>query len=118
MGKSVTPRQPCLICGKPDWCLVVDGKNGPLHMCKRMREKEVISGGHTYIMVRETDECGVYEEKEQNLQAKKAWIEEKKASDTDRGSGGGPGDRLCERLGGEADQQPCPRHGRNHRGTG
>ncbi len=81
MGKAVTPHNPCVICGKPDWCLVVDGKNGPLHMCKRMRESEVISGGHTYILVRETDECGVYEEKEQNLQAKKAWIEEKKASD-------------------------------------
>lgn len=80
MGRSVTPKSPCPICGKPDWCMILDGKNGPLHGCKRCREPEVISGGHTYVLIRETDECGIYEDKEQNLQAKQAWIEEQKAS--------------------------------------
>ena len=88
MGKNVTPKNPCPICGKPDWCMTIDGKNGPLHYCKRVREERILSGGHTYVFIRETNECGVYEDEEQNKRAKEAWLEEKKRLDPNfRGRG-------------------------------
>lgn len=87
MGKSVTPSNPCPICGKPDWCLVVDGKNGPLHYCKRVREERITSGGTTYVLVRETDQCGVYESEEQNERAKREWLEEQKKLNPTKYSG-------------------------------
>ena len=78
MGKNVTPQNPCIICGKPDWCLRIDGQNGPLHYCKRVRDEKVVSGGEIYKLIRTTSECGVYESESQILRAREAYIAELK----------------------------------------
>ncbi len=80
MGKrAVTPKEICPICGKPDYCLIIDGHNGPLFYCKRVRDPKVLSGGFTYLKVRETTECGVYEEETQYETARAEFIERMKA---------------------------------------
>ena len=79
MGRSVTPQNPCPICGKPDWCYIIDGQNGPLFYCKRVREDSVVSGGEVYNLVKTTDQCGCYEAKSQQEAARAAFIEKLKA---------------------------------------
>ena len=46
----VTRQSPCVICGKPDWCSVIDfGMDGKLHYCHRVSQKTVAGyDGETY----------------------------------------------------------------------
>ncbi len=80
MGKkAVTLQNPCPICGKDDWCLIIDGQNGPLYYCKRVREDSVTSGGEIYRLVGTTAECGKYEAESQIKAAREAYIAKLKA---------------------------------------
>ncbi len=79
MSRNVTPKNPCPICGKPDWCLIRDGENGPLFGCHRVDEAEVIANGVKYIQFKQTDQLCWYEEEEQRKAGREAYIAKLKA---------------------------------------
>lgn len=77
---NVTHQNPCVICGKPDWCFRKDyGTEGILHYCARVKQEAVLSGGSEYIFKRETkDHFYAYEDKNQYERNLAAFIEKQK----------------------------------------
>lgn len=80
--RNVTRTNPCPICGKEDYCSVVDGFNPQfpaeqLHVCRRITsQKDVISpiDGKVYIYIKELrDYSALYEEAESRAYAQEQW---------------------------------------------
>ena len=80
--RNVSRMEPCLICGKPDWCEIYSGFNPDgdeeLQVCRRVTERgSIISpvDGKIYEFIKEfADGSHVYEEAEQRKYFKELWI--------------------------------------------
>lgn len=86
--KSVSRTEPCVICGKTDWCWIGDyGEDGCLHFCGRVHQSSVFGlDGETYELKNNRafpngvsqGNYYVYESVSQKEYQKQKWIEEQK----------------------------------------
>lgn len=79
---NVSTNSPCPICGKPDWCMWIQGNNGPLIACHRGTDNassSIIMGydGHRYVFshMGRGGECYIYEDYEQHMNSLAEWKE-------------------------------------------
>lgn len=80
--RNVTRTEPCPICGKEDYCTIIDTSNPlcpeeQLHVCRRTTCKnDIISplNGRTYVFIKELRDCSyLYEESELRAYAQEQW---------------------------------------------
>lgn len=54
--ETIRASQPCIICGKPDYCFRLKFDNGGiLHCCARKDDAQVLVGGEEYMLVKSKD---------------------------------------------------------------
>lgn len=75
--KAVTKAQPCLICGKPDWCGRLMLQKGMGHYCHRCDDDVVPANGTVFILQRVTSGgFSLYQDKNDIDAARERWIDE------------------------------------------
>lgn len=81
--QKVTASQPCMICGKPDWCYRLKFESGDtMHCCARVSDSPLIHnsyGEFVHIKSKETDigEYHYYEESEEYERSRKAFKDQR-----------------------------------------
>lgn len=83
--ETINSAEPCLICGKPDYCYRLRFKNGStMHCCARTESSSVFSNGKEYVFLRiKNSPIGTYfyyQEKTEMEESRKAYVEHLKAS--------------------------------------
>ena len=83
--ETISSAEPCLICGKPDYCYRLMFDDGStLHCCARTESSSVFSNGKEYVFLKTKDSpIGTYfyyQEKTEKEENRKAYIEHLKAS--------------------------------------
>lgn len=79
-----TRTNPCVICGKTDYCWVGDYGVSKIHFCGRIHDSEILSGGRRYILKSITPQnYAAYEDEEQKAQNLELWKEEQRRTNPD-----------------------------------
>lgn len=83
--RNISTSEPCLICGKPDWCSIQYVEGGKkLYYCRRILCGDNIissTNGRSYIFIKQArDGSSLYKEEQAYLASREQWLKNNPAS--------------------------------------